>query len=325
MTYLISNLKLQNNTILPLPQFNNQWAIKKYNNSVSVTSNSCLHRGAIIVREEQPFLGNMTCPMHKWTYDSSGVLMGEPFENAKGCLDTQTTHNWNNLLFTEDPQIKNFPTHLTNMISLDNYVHVKTDTKILKSSWQIFMEVHLDLYHVDAYHPGLSKFVDPNNFNWHFGDTWCLQEMMRDQSQKKIPCNYFNELNQIINSRYPQFKHGALWMTIYPNITIEWYPNTIIIGTIWPTQNPNESMYITEFHYADHVVAYDKEFIELQMAAYETTDVEDGEILEFIQLGRNKDVSYYPTHPVLEKGIGIFYEYLKTNDFNKMFKVKQFE
>jgi choline monooxygenase len=326
MTYIISNLALQENTILPLVQFDNHWAVNRFQNQSSLISNSCLHRGAIMVREKQPYTGNLICPMHRWTYDHSGKLMGEPFANASGCLNTLNTFNWNNLLFTENPQINNLPDHLKAMINTENYVYTKTETKIIKSSWQIFMEVYVDLYHVEPYHPGLGKFVDMTNYNWHFGDTWSVQEMFRNQTNnEKNPCKYFNELNQLINAKYPEYKHAALWMTIYPNITIEWYPNTIVVATVWPTQNPNESLVINEYHHLDSVAAYDKEFIELQIAAYETTEVEDQEIWDYIQLGRTKDASAYPFHPELEKGIQKFYEFLNNNNYANMFKIKSFE
>lgn len=325
MTYLITNHNLKDNSIVPLAQFNNKWAVKKHDNSSSIIANSCLHRGALMVREPQPYMGNLTCPLHKWTYDSSGNLMGEPFEKATGCLETFNTYNWNNLLFSKSIGNINIPDHLQSYFCLDNYVHTRTETMIVKSSWQIFMEVYLDLYHVEPYHPGLGNFVDMKKCHWYFGDNWSIQEAMLNKSGKTNPNKDFDTLNRIVRENYPDIEHGALWMTIYPNIMLEWYPNALEVSSIWPTDNPNESLNIIEHHHLDSVTAFDKEFVDIQISAYNNIAKEDAEICELLQAGRNKDTSYYPTHPTLEKGIQKFYEYLNNNNYSKMFKIKQFE
>ncbi|OZB03963.1 MAG: hypothetical protein B7X54_08860, partial [Idiomarina sp. 34-48-12] len=29
----------------------------------------------------------------------------------------------------------------------------------------------------------------------------------------------------------------AIWMVIYPNIMVEWYPNVLVVSTVWPVKN----------------------------------------------------------------------------------------
>jgi phenylpropionate dioxygenase-like ring-hydroxylating dioxygenase large terminal subunit len=325
MTYLTSNLNLKDNSVVPLLQFNNKWAVQKVENETNLINNSCLHRGALIVKEKQEYTGNLVCPLHRWTYDQKGNLLGEPFPGAKGCLKTFKTSIWNNLIFKGEFQDIDLPDHLKNYFNMDNYVHTKTEIMTVKSSWQIFMEVYLDLYHVRPYHAGLGNFVDMDNFSWHFGNHWSIQEVMLNKKTQKNPNKHFRDLEKMIAANYPDIDRGALWMTIYPNIMIEWYPNMLAVSTVWPSKNLDECLNIIEYHHLDSVAAFDPAFVESQIQAYHITADEDAEICELIQQGRSKDAVWYSTHPVLEKGIEKFYEYLADNDVSKSLEIRDFE
>jgi choline monooxygenase len=325
MTYLISNLYLDNNTIAPLAQFDNKWAAQKINDKVMMINNSCLHRGATIVKEKQTHNGNLVCPLHRWTYDQTGKLLGEPFEGAKGCLRTAETTIWNQMIFKGDFQDIDVPKHLNDHFDMRNYVHTKTETMTIKSSWQIFMEVYLDLYHVRPYHPGLGNFVDMDEFHWHFGNSWSIQEVMLNKKNQENPNCHFRELEKMISSNYPEIDRGALWMTIYPNIMLEWYPNMLTVSSIWPGKTNDESLNIIEYHHLDSVAGFDQEYIETQIQAYHATAEEDAEICERIQQGRSRPPDHYLTHPVLEKGIEKFYEYLAANETGRYLRINDFE
>lgn len=324
MTYLISNLNLENNSIVPLVQFNNRWAIQKKDDEPRLIKNSCLHRGALMVKEKQEYTGNLVCPLHRWTYDQKGNLLGEPFIGAQGCLKTFETAKWNNLIFKEkSPQI-DLPLHLGDHFDMNNYVHTKTEIMTVKSSWQVFVEVYLDLYHVRPYHPGLGNFVDMDDFKWHFGDQWSIQEVMLNKKNQENPNRHFRELEKMISANYPDIDRGALWMTIYPNIMLEWYPNMLTVSTVWPGKTDDECTNIIEFHHLDSVAAFDQEFIDCQIQSYNETADEDAEICELIQAGRTEAAEQYRYHPVLEKGIGKFYEYLAANDVSRYLRIEDF-
>jgi len=325
MTYLLSNLTLENNTIVPLSQFDKQWAVQKVDGKTLLINNSCLHRGAQIVKEKQRHHGNLVCPLHRWTYDDKGELLGEPVPGARGCLKTHETSMWNNLVFKGKFADIDIPTHLRDYFNMDNYVHTKTTTMTVKSSWQIFMEVYLDLYHVRPYHLGLGNFVDIDQFQWHFGDQWSIQEVMLNKKQHDNPNPYFKELERMIADDYQETRHGALWMTIYPNIMLEWYPNMLTVSTVWPGKTDDECTNIIEFHHLDSVASFDQQYIETQLKSYDTTADEDAEICEMIQAGRRKAAGQYPYHSVLEKGIGKFYEYLAANDVSRYLRIGDFE
>lgn len=311
MTYLASGLAVEG-TITPLPQFSNQAVLRESNGETSLLGNTCLHRGAIILDAPQPADRPMVCPLHRWTYDQAGHLMGEPFHGAAGCLPSWPVSRWNHLLFTgRVPQV-DLPADLAHLFSLDGYQHTRTEVMTVKSSWQVFMEVYLDLYHVEPFHPGLGNFVDMSNYRWHFGDDWSLQEVGLTRQLRANPDAAFREVEKRLAEDYEGvFRHGALWLTIYPNIMLEWYPHMLAVSTVWQTGNPGECLNVVEFHHTEEVSAFDPAFVEAQLKAYHTAAVEDAHICERIQQGNTfKSRQHLPTHPSLELGIRRFYEAL---------------
>ena len=80
-------------------------------------------------------------------------------------------------------------------------------------------------------------------------------------------------------------EHGAVWLTYYPNIMVEWYPHVLVVSTLHP-QGVDKTMNIVEFYYPEEIVEFEREFIEAEQAAYMETAIEDDEIGERMDRGR---------------------------------------
>ena len=80
-------------------------------------------------------------------------------------------------------------------------------------------------------------------------------------------------------------KYGAVWLTYYPNIMVEWYPGVLCISTLQP-MGPNKTRNIVEFYYPEEIALFEREFIEAERAAYMETCIEDDEIAERMDAGR---------------------------------------
>ncbi|NUT15330.1 MAG: Rieske (2Fe-2S) protein, partial [Cupriavidus sp.] len=67
---------------------------------VELMSNVCRHRQAIMLngRGNQQ---NIVCPLHRWTYNLKGELLGAPHFDKQPCLHLKRSplQNWNGLLF----------------------------------------------------------------------------------------------------------------------------------------------------------------------------------------------------------------------------------
>ena len=71
--------------------------------------------------------------------------------------------------------------------------------------------------------------------------------------------------------------HGAIWLTYYPHVMVEWYPHVLVVSTLYP-KGPQKTLNVVEFYYPEEIAAFEREFVEAEQAAYMETCVEDDEI-----------------------------------------------
>ena len=60
---------------------------------------------------------------------------------------------------------------------------------------------------------------------------------------------------------------GAIWLTYYPHIMVEWYPHVLTVSSLHP-MGPRKTMNMVQFFYPEEIVAFEREFVEAQRAAY---------------------------------------------------------
>src|SRR5713101_8815060 len=67
---------------------------------IELLSNVCRHRQAILL-EGRGNSQNIVCPLHRWTYDMKGELLGAPHFPENPCLNLGKTplQNWHGMLF----------------------------------------------------------------------------------------------------------------------------------------------------------------------------------------------------------------------------------
>ena len=110
---------------------------------------------------------SIVCPLHGWTYDTSGKLVGAPHFDP--CPNTSLrkfqTQEWNGLVFEKNAfdivsNLKQM--RLANHFNFDGYVFHSRMTHECNYNWKTFIEVYLDDYHVDPFHPGPPiKVINP--------------------------------------------------------------------------------------------------------------------------------------------------------------------
>ena len=79
-------------------------------------------------------------------------------------------------------------------------------------------------------------------------------------------------------------QHGAIWLTYYPNIMVEWYPHVLVISTLIP-RGVDRTTNVVEFYYPEDIALFEREFVEAEQAAYMETAIEDDEIAERMDAG----------------------------------------
>ena len=145
---------------------------------IKLLSNVCRHRQAIML-EGRGNAGNIVCPLHRWTYDLKGELLGAPHfpENPAVRLRSTPLANWQGLLFggPRDPHRDLANLSLAADFDFSGYVLDRVKVDDYPINWKTFIEVYLEVYHVDPFHPGLGNFTDCNNFRLESDDRYSLQ------------------------------------------------------------------------------------------------------------------------------------------------------
>ncbi len=86
----------------------------------------------------------------------------------------------------------------------------------------------------------------------------------------------------------PPPAHGAIWLTYYPNVMVEWYPHVLVVSTLHPRKGRSKTLNVVEFFYPEEIAAFEREFVEAQQAAYLETCIEDDEIALRMDAGRKR-------------------------------------
>lgn len=269
----------------------NSKALVRNANGIELISNVCRHRQAIILKGRGK-AKNIICPLHRWTYGLDGKLLGAPYFPGNPCLDLGKSplQNWRGLLFSGQRDVARDLAHLGVQHDLDfsGYMLDRVQLDEYACNWKTFIEVYLEDYHVVPFHPGLGSFVSVEDLHWEFGDWYSVQTCGVKQGLTRPGTPVYERWHEAL-LRYNEGRkppHGAIWLTYYPNIMVEWYPHVLVVSTIIP-RGPEACTNVIEFYYPEDIALFEREFVAAEQAAYAETALEDVEICERMTEGRH--------------------------------------
>lgn len=303
-----------------LPDRDHAQVLVRNAGGIELLSNVCRHRQAIML-QGRGRVENIVCPLHRWTYDLQGQLLGAPHfaENPCRALPRTPLQNWNGLLFTGPRDVSKDLANLGVMADFDwtDYKLDHVEVTDYKQNWKTFIEVYLEDYHVEAFHPGLNGFVDCNDLHWEFGDQYSVQTVGVNRSLLRPGSAVYKRWQEAVR-QFRQGKDpdkGAIWFVYYPNIMIEWYPHVLVVSTLIP-RSPTVTTNIVEFYYPEEIVLFEREFIDAERGAYTETAIEDDVIAQLMDRGRRalweagqNDAGPYQSP--MEDGMVHFHEYIR--------------
>ncbi len=317
-----------------LPQEGGGRSLLRTDAGVELLSNVCRHRQAIMLQGRghlSPVQGsNIVCPLHRWTYSAAaanpGQLIGAPHFKADPCLNLQRypTSTWNGLIFEQapaasgrDPAQELSAMAAASELDFSGYVFDRAHVHECPYNWKTFIEVYLEDYHVGPFHPGLGQFVACEDLRWELSPHYSVQTVgVSDKLGKPGTDVYQRWHDAVLNFRNGEPpKHGAIWLTYYPHIMVEWYPHVLVVSTLVP-RGPQHTTNVVEFFYPEEIAAFEREFIEAQQAAYMETCVEDDEIALRMDAGRKAlmqrgDNEAGPYQSPMEDGMQHFHEWYR--------------
>jgi choline monooxygenase len=317
-----------------LPQEASGRALVRTANGVALISNVCRHRQAVMLQgrgslnSTQPGSagGNIVCPLHRWTYSAQGQLLGAPHFATDPCLNLNNypLQEWNGLLFeagtpNNDRHVATDLASLGPRAELDfsGYVLDRVEMHECNYNWKTFIEVYLEDYHVGPFHPGLGQFVSCEDLRWEFKEHYSVQTVGVSNAFKQPGSGVYQRWHDaLLNYREGKLpERGAIWLTYFPHIMVEWYPHVLTVSTLHP-MGPNKTMNMVEFFYPEDIAAFEREFVEAQQAAYMETCIEDDEIAERMDAGRRAlfqrgDNEVGPYQSPMEDGMQHFHEWYR--------------
>jgi len=322
-----------------LPQEAGGRALVRSERGVELISNVCRHRQAVMLQgrgslhtqQKGSAGGNIVCPLHRWTYAPEGHLLGAPHFAQDPCLNLKNypLKEWNGLLFEDNG--RDIAADLEGMgpraaLDFTGFQLDHVELHECNYNWKTFIEVYLEDYHVEPFHPGLGNFVTCDDLNWQFKKEFSVQTVgvanRLGKAGSPVYERWQKQLMQYRHGAVPDY--GAIWLTYYPHIMVEWYPHVLTVSTLHPI-SPEKTLNMVEFYYPEEIVAFERDFVEAQKAAYMETCLEDDEIAERMDAGRKAlmqrgDDEVGPYQSPMEDGMQHFHEWYRTkmnNGLNK--------
>jgi choline monooxygenase len=211
--------------------------------------NVCRHRGSRLLSGSGDCGKAIRCRYHGWTYRFDGQLIGVPEGRAIPGLDKSKLG-----LFPARVEVMaglvfvNLDIHATPLAEqvsalperLDRWglgdLKVKNEKPTTQpANWKIVVDNYLEGYHVPIAHPGLMRLLDYKRYEVELHDNWLWYDApLRD----KPSGNRLERIYQRMVEPMPHLSESdrRVWhyIFIYPNTTIDLYPDQVGIWRIAP-------------------------------------------------------------------------------------------
>jgi choline monooxygenase len=211
--------------------------------------NVCRHRGSRLLSGSGECGKAIRCRYHGWTYRFNGELIGVPegrsipgLDKSKLGLFPARVEVVSGLVFVNldidavplAEQVAGLPERLDRWGLAD--LRVKDEHPTTQpANWKIVVDNYLEGYHVPIAHPGLMRLLDYKRYEVELHDNWLWYDApLRD----KPSGNRLERLYQRMVEPMPGLSEDdrRVWhyIFIYPNTTIDLYPDQIGVWRITP-------------------------------------------------------------------------------------------
>lgn len=214
--------------------------------------NTCRHRGSQLLTGQGRCKRAIRCRYHGWTYDASdGRLLGVPEHRRYTSLDRAElglvpvqVETLAGLVFVNlDPDAAPLAEQADGLREwLEHYGVPRlerfgpTEGGTQPANWKIVVENYLEGYHVPIAHPGLMRLLDYTHYDVEVNDTWVwIEAPMRSKPSANRRERLYQRLARPMPGLGDDDRHVWRYAVVYPNTTIDLYPDQVTTWQIVPT------------------------------------------------------------------------------------------
>jgi choline monooxygenase len=217
--------------------------------SLRAFRNVCRHRGSRLLSGSGECKKAIRCRYHGWTYRMDGDLIGVPEGRQIPNLDKSALG-----LFPAGVEVLcglvfvNLDIHATPLAGqvaglserlapygLERLRPAEGATTSQPANWKIVIDNYLEGYHVPIGHPGLMRLLDYKRYDVELFDNWVwFDAPLRDKPSGNFLERTYQRLVQPMPGLRPEDARVWHFILIYPNTTIDLYPDQIGIWQILP-------------------------------------------------------------------------------------------
>ena len=217
--------------------------------SLRAFRNVCRHRGSRLLSGSGECKKAIRCRYHGWTYRMDGDLIGVPEGRQIPNLDKSSLGLFParvevlcglvfvNLDIHATPlaeQVAGLPERLE-PYGFERLRPLEEATTSQPANWKIVVDNYLEGYHVPIAHPGLMRLLDYKRYDVELFDNWVwFDAPLRDKPSGNFLERTYQRLVEPMPGLGPEDTRVWRYILVYPNTTIDLYPDQIGIWQILP-------------------------------------------------------------------------------------------
>lgn len=209
--------------------------------------NTCRHRGAPVVREDEGQVSGLFCQYHGWTYDLEGNLINlrdkrdfvDMDMSCLGLVEVRCERLGNWIFVNQDPEADPLLAHLGPIVDhlahlpLETVRHVHSASYEVDCQVKVLFDAFLEVYHLKSIHPKtVDRFLDHRGTAiklWGKGHSLMLTPNRREDwvDPGTVGMPEMEEATDLERYNNPSYN-------FYPNLITPVAPSGIPFLTFWP-------------------------------------------------------------------------------------------
>ncbi len=205
--------------------------------------NVCRHRGSRLLSGSGQCRAALRCRYHGWTYRLDGTLIGVPeglafgekLDKRRFGLIAARVEELCGLVFVNlDPEaapLRELVGDLTQRLEryrIDALEPFAPATGTQPANWKVVADNYLEGYHIPIAHPGLMRMLDYRDYATELHDHWVwIEAPLRPKPSSNRLERAYAQMVRPMDGLAPEDRHVWRYAFIYPNTTIDLYPDQV--------------------------------------------------------------------------------------------------